>query len=156
MPHFILVDPGRHTPPSSQQPGHELASQTQAPAAQRVPAGQACVPPQRQRPPPPHESAAMGSQAMQVSPAVPHDATDAIMHAPPRQQPLGQEVALQTQAPLTQMVPAAHAALAPHRQVPVAASHALAERATQLVQATPAMPQAANAGAVHVPLVQQP
>lgn len=93
---------------------------------------------------------------MQVSPLVPQDATDGIMQAPPRQQPLGHEVALQTQAPLTQVVPAAHAALVPQRQVPDAGSHALAERATQLVQATPPMPQVAKAGVVQTPFAQHP
>jgi hypothetical protein len=93
---------------------------------------------------------------MQVSPPLPHAVTDGIMQVPPRQQPLGHELLLQTHAPLTQVVPTGQAALAPHRQVPEVASHALAERATQLVQATPPMPQVANAGVVHTPLAQQP
>jgi hypothetical protein len=99
-----------------------MASQTHAPPVQRLPAGQAAAAPHRQCPPGPHESAAVGSHAMQVSPLTPQDA----------------------------------AALVPHRHVPDAVSHTLAERATQLVQATPPMPQVANAGAVHTPLAQHP
>jgi hypothetical protein len=71
------------------------------------------------------------------------------------QQPLGHDTASQTQAPLTQCLPLAQAAPAPHWQVP-AAEQALAVTASQATQLPPADPHAAGDGVVQVPPAQQP
>ena len=60
-------------------------------------------------------------QSMQVAPAAPHAEEERRWHAPPvSQQPLGHEVASQTQRPPLHRWPALHAAPLPHSQVPAA------------------------------------
>lgn len=87
---------------------------------------------------------------------MPHRVGPGAMHVPPRQQPLGQEIALQTQDPLTQADPAAHAGPLPQRQVPDVASHPLAVRRVQPVHATPPMAQADIVGVMQAPPAQHP
>ena len=95
-------------------------------------------------------------QATQVPPAVPHAASDGVVQTPPAQHPVGQVCALQTQAPPTQALPAAHGpGLAPQRQVPVAPSQRSAPAASQAMQAAPPVAQVASAGAWQAPSVPQ-
>jgi hypothetical protein len=54
------------------------------------------------------------SQGTQALPPMPQVATEGALQTPPEQQPLGQDCALQTQAPPTQAVPAPHVGFAPH------------------------------------------
>jgi hypothetical protein len=63
-------------------------------------------------------------------------------HAPPAQQPLGQEVPSHTHAPATHRWPAAHAAPVPHRH-PIPATQLLAV-IPQFKQAAPPEPQVAS------------
>ena len=54
------------------------------------------------------------SQATQALPPIPQVSIEGVWHTPPAQQPLGQDCALQTHAPLTQTVPAPQMGFAPH------------------------------------------
>lgn len=78
------------------------------------------------------------------------------MHVPPRQHPLGQEVALQTHAPLTHAEPAPQAGPLPQRHVPEVASHPLAVSGAQAVHATPPTAQAEIVGVMQAPPAQHP
>jgi hypothetical protein len=116
--------------------------------------------------PAPHWQAPVAEQALavtvlqdtQVPPAVPHAASDGVLQTPPAQHPVGQVCELQTQAPLTQALPAAHGpGPVPQRQVPVAPSQRSARVVSQAMQAAPRVAQPLNAGAWQVPsLPQQP
>jgi hypothetical protein len=70
------------------------------------------------------------------------------------QHPVGQLAALQTQAPPTHRWPVAHAAAAPHLQVPLAQSSARFE--SQAAQVAPAAPHCWAVGVMHWLLAQQP
>ncbi len=95
------------------------------------------------------------SQAVQLAPFVPHEAVEGVTHWPAWQQPVGQEVESQTQAPPEQRWPTAHWAFPPHLQVPPL--QVSARVALQVVQATPPVPQAAVLVLVtQAPLEQQP
>lgn len=89
---------------------------------------------------PPAPQAASLSPAWQVSPA---------------QQPLGQLVPSQTQAPPRQRCPLAQGAPFPQAQLP-AAEQLSARAGSQTTQASPALPQASRAGVLHTPAAQQP
>ncbi len=96
-------------PPLQQPLGQLVPSHTHSPPTQRWPAEQAAEPPQRQLPPE-QLSALSVLQAPQLAPLVPHWVTvGGLTHAPLLQQPVGQLVASQTHAPLTQRWPVAHA-----------------------------------------------
>jgi len=58
--------------PEQQPPGHEVASQVQAPARQRWPSPQGAPLPHRHAPETAQVSALLGSQAVQAPAAVPH------------------------------------------------------------------------------------
>jgi hypothetical protein len=156
VPHLPLVVPARQLRPSQQPVGHETASQTQAPPAQRLPSGQASVAPQAQTPAAEQASARVGSQATQVPPSVPHAASAPGLHAPFAQQPPGQDWASQTQAPLTHLVPAPQAAPLPQRQAPVTGLQPSACAGSQATHAAPPRPQLPNVGAAQAPPLQQP
>jgi hypothetical protein len=140
--------------PALQHPvGQLAASHTQAPPTQRWPAEHAAPEPHAQAPF--AQRSAVALQAVQVLPAVPHDAVvTGVTHALPLQQPLGQLVALQTQAPPTHCWPAPQAAFAPQRQVPAPQPSALG--AVQEAQAAPPTPQVAATDCLHTPPLQQP
>lgn len=105
--------------------------------------------------PPLQLSAFAVSQVVQAAPVVPQAvAVGGETHVVPLQQPLGQLVALQTQAPPTQRCPTAHMALAPHRQpAPV---HASARVASQVTHAAPLVPHWVSEGVAQAPPEQQP
>ena len=54
------------------------------------------------------------SQGTHAMPPKPQLAADGALQTPPEKQPLGQDCALQTQAPPTHAVPAPHVGFAPH------------------------------------------
>lgn len=90
----------------------------------------------------------------QAPPPVPQFVADAVSHVVPLQQPVGQDAALQAQAPLTHAWPAAHLAPPPHVQLPVPSQpSALMPQPTH---APPPAPHAAAEGVVHVVPVQHP
>jgi len=156
VPHWAFLVPGRHVLPWLQQPfGQEAASQTQVPFRQRWPLEQAAVAPQVQAPAAEQASAIIGSQATQVPPALPQAAVDDVVQMPLAQQPLGQDCALHTQRPPTQTTPEPQAAVAPHRQVPVA-SQLSARLPSQAIQVPPPAAQAAGPSVLQVPPAQQP
>ena len=76
------------------------------------------------------------------------------MHSVPSQQPVGQEVPSQTQAPDTQRWPVPQTAPVPQAQAP--ATHASALAASQARQACPAGAHALVEVGVHTPAAQQP
>ncbi|MCU1277246.1 MAG: hypothetical protein JWM53_792, partial [bacterium] len=97
--------------------------------------------------PPTHESPL--AQPTQALPAVPQAAAVAVWQLPPAsQQPLGQEVASQKQAPPTQCWPPGQAALPPHLHVPPLQVSAVMPH--EPVQVPPAGPQLPG------PMVTQP
>jgi hypothetical protein len=120
----VASDWGLHVLPEQQPSGQVVESQTQllvpVPEAQRCPSAQAGLVPHRQAPPV-QLSALVALQARQVEPAVPQVASDGLLQVEPLQQPLGQAVGSQTQAPATQRWPALQVPLAPQAQVPSAA-----------------------------------
>jgi hypothetical protein len=91
-----------------------------------------------------------------VPPIVPQAVSDAGLHAPFAQQPPGQDWALQTHAPLTQVVPAPQTAPLPQRQAPVKGLQPSARARSQATQAAPPRPQLASVGATQTPPLQQP
>ncbi len=96
-----------------QQPPQEVESQTQAAEEQCSPAGQVAVPPQVQAPL--AHVRPVWVQSMQAEPPVPQVVLPETSHTPALvQQPLGHEVALQTQAPFWQTWPAWQGFPLPH------------------------------------------
>ena len=96
----------------------------------------------------------MASHETQLAPLVPQLGNAGTVHAPPAQQPAGQEAGLQTHAPAEHTRPAPHAGPAPHLHAPAVQLSAL-----PLAQATHAMPpepQAPSEGELHVSPEQQP
>jgi hypothetical protein len=117
---------------------------------------QAGVDPQRQLPVAEQVSAVKVLQATHVPPAVPQVASEAVWQVPLAQQPVGQDVALHTQVPLMQVVPAPHAGLLPHRQAPVKPSQVSAVVDEQALQLAPPVPQVVKVGAWQAPPAQHP
>jgi hypothetical protein len=96
------------------------------------------------------------AQVWQASPPAPQAASVSPgWQVLPAQQPPGQLVPSQTQAPPTQRCPLAQGAPAPQAQLP-AAEQLSARTGSQGTQATPALPQASRVGALHAPAAQQP
>jgi hypothetical protein len=127
--------------PDMQQPlGHELASHTHWPPAQRCPPAQARFGPQWHMPPGPHPSALVGSQVWQAAPAIPHVGRLRCWHTLPAQQPSGQETASHMHAPESQRWPAPQAARPPQRHSPVTLQLS-AMVLSQAWQAPPVVPQ---------------
>lgn len=154
VPHAALVSPARQLVPEQQPPGHDVPLQTQAPWTQACPASQAG--------PEPHahvpllaQLSAVAPQVLQEPPAVPQLVSVCASHTPLRQQPSGQDVALQTHVPPTHAWPCAHSLLPPQVQAP--AVHASERVASHAKHAAPAVPQVASTALVHVvPLSQHP
>ncbi len=116
-PHELTLSPLRHTPAEQHPFGQEVPSQTQVLPAQRCPGAQVAPVPQRQAPSA-EQLSDRASQARQLAPALPQVATERVEQMAPLQQPPGQDVASQTQSPPLQRWPPAHAADAPHAQLP--------------------------------------
>jgi hypothetical protein len=96
----LAGDVVRHALPAQQPFGHENASQTQTPPAQRCPAAQAGPAPHAHAPAGVHPSAIAESHATQAAPEEPQRASELDTQVAPSQHPLGQLVALHTQPPL--------------------------------------------------------
>jgi hypothetical protein len=91
-----------------QQPlGHDVPSQTQAPATQRWPVPHIGPPPHEQLPPLVQRSALLASQPTQVVAPMPQVVSEGWLQVAPEQHPLGQLVALQPlHRPAVQVCPA--------------------------------------------------
>ena len=127
----------------------------QLPAEQRRPVPQAALEPQRQLPRLEQVSALSGSQAVQLAPPVPQVAGERALQVEPWQQPSGQEVASQVQAPPTQRWPGPQALPAPQLHAP-AAEQASARLGSQAVHSSPPTPQEPREGASQAIPEQQP
>jgi hypothetical protein len=139
-----------------QQPfGQPTESQTQAPLTQCRPAPHDAPVPHLQVPPL-QLSFCVVLHVPQVAPAVPHWlVVRLVMQVLPEQQPFGQLLELQTQAPPTHAWPLPHAGFVPHMHTPFVQVLAVVE--VHVVQVTPLVPQLANVLVVlHAPLLQQP
>lgn len=153
-PHELALSPLRHAPAAQQPLGHDVLSQTQVLATQRCPGVQLAPLPHRQTPLA-EQLSERASQTTQLAPAVPQVATERVEQITPLQHPPGHDVPSQTQRPLSQRWPPAHAADEPHAQVPSAAQRfALPE--SQALQAPPLAPQLPTDGTVHTLPEQQP
>jgi hypothetical protein len=103
--------------------------------------------------PPAHPG--VGEQAVHEAPAVPH--CESVLpgrQLVPSQQPLGQVVESQRQAPLTQVWPVWHSAPAPQRHTP--SSQRSEATVSQAEQLPPPVPQRLMPFTTHTPLAQQP
>jgi len=156
VPQFVVLFV-RHEPPRQQPLGHEAALHTQDPLTHAVPAGQAALAPQRQVPDASSQLLEAGAvHEVQAAPPTPQVANAGLVQVPLAQHPRGHELALHTQAPATQLVPAPQAGPPPHRHPPAAAQLS-ARLGSQVVQAAPAVPQAMGVGmVVQVEPEQQP
>lgn len=155
-PHLPLVVPGLHRPLSQQPFGQDRASHTQVPATQWLPCAHGSVVPHWHRPVAEQLSAAIRPQARQVPPRVPQAASVGVVHTSRAQQPFGQELASQTQAPLTHRAPLPQAGLLPQRQVPEVVLQLSASAGSQLTQVAPPTPQVVDDCATQAPPAQQP
>ena len=125
--------------PAQQPCGHEVESQTQAPLTQCWPMTQAEPVPHAQAPLR-QESALPAAQAEQLPPIGPQALVETLVQTLPAQQPVVQEFALQTQAPLTHCWPGWQAGPVPQEQpLPV---QALAVTVLQATHAAPPVPHA--------------
>ena len=123
-----------------QQPlGHEVASHTQPLVVQRWPAAQAAPAPHEHAPVALHRLAVLLSQATHAAPLAPQVASAGALHTAPLQQPVGHEVASQTQAPPVQRWPLAQGGPPPQRQAPCTeqVSALLGSQAMQIAAAIP-------------------
>jgi hypothetical protein len=154
VPHLEVVFPSSQTSPE-QQPGQEVASQTHPDGVQRWPFWQAVPLPHLQAPSV-QRSARSGSQTWQAVAGSPQAARfGCFTHAEPAQQPVGQDVALQTHWPPSQRRSSWQALPAPQRHRP--SSPQESAPAPQSAQVPPAVPQdAADVGVWHSPPWQQP
>jgi hypothetical protein len=151
----VVTDAVRQAPAEQQPVGHERASQTHFPLAQRWPALHAAPAPQAQLPPAVQVSASAASQEIHATPGAPQRVSCRETQVAPSQQPVGHDVALQTQRPPLHLCPAAHAGAAPQTQAPVAAQPS-ARVASQPMQTAPPLPQVASEGGLQVAPEQQP
>lgn len=154
VPQALAVFPDRQEEPE-QQPLQETESQVQEPPAQCSPDPQDAPVPQRHRPSAEQLSVLIGLQLTHDAPSAPHAANERVSQALPLQQPLGHDVASQTQAPDTQRWPGPHARLVPHWQAPrIEQPSALVE--SQIVHCAPPVPQVLTDGALQAFARQQP
>jgi hypothetical protein len=96
----------------------------------------------------------VGSHVPQAPPAVPQVVVEAALHTFPAQQPVGHEVALQTQTPATHSDPVPHAGPVPQPHVPPVQLSATAE--LHVVQPPPPVPHAVGRATLHTLPAQQP
>lgn len=156
VPQAVSVDPGRHALPWQHPLGQLVPSQMQLPPTQRCPAPQAGFVPHRHAPLA-QVSATLALHAVQAAPPLPHWFVlwPVVMHAPPAvQQPVGQLLASQTQAPPTQRCPGWHAGPVPQAHAPE--TQPLLRVPSQATQLAPPVPHWLDEGVVHTPAAQQP
>ena len=151
----VVIEAGRQTPAAQQPAGQDRASQTQLPLAQRWPATHAAPEPHAQLPPGVQVSASAGSQEIHAAPGAPQRVSCRETQVAPSQQPVGQEVALQTHLPALHLWPAPQAGAVPQTQAPVAEQPS-AWVASQPTQTVPPLPHAASERGLQVAPEQQP
>lgn len=152
----LVTDAALQTPLAQQPLGQDCALQIQAPPMQTVPLPQGGPLPQVQAPATGSQPSLVAAlQATQPRPPTPHAVATGTWQTLPAQQPPGHDCALQTQAPPTQVVPAAQPGPAPHRHSP-AAEQVSARAGSQVTQAAPPVPQAAVDGVAQEEPEQQP
>lgn len=150
-----VVDGPEHAPPEQHPDGHDVESQTHVPPEQCVPVMH-CVDVPHLHVPPVHMSASFGSHGTHVPALGPHSITDGdSTHTLLPQQPIGHDVALQTQAPLTHSSPLPQGApVVPQVHTPL---EQVSEWLSQLTHPPPAGPHAVIEGVVvHVAPEQHP
>lgn len=156
LPQLVLLVPATQVVPEQQPPGHEMPSQTHAPDTHRCPLPQGTPVPHWQAPVAPQRSALTEEHVVQLPPTGPQLVSDSgVRHTPAAQQPFGHDKESQTQAPETQRWPLAHAAPAPHAQVP-AVVQLSAVPVLHKEHAAPFAPQRKSDRDVHVIPSQQP
>lgn len=101
-------------------------------------------------------SAVVRSHATHVPPPTPQVASEFGVQTPVAQQPVGQLVALQVQAPAMHTEPLPQDTLPPHVQAPLVGSQPSLIVALQGTHAWPPTPQVATAGVRQTPLAQHP
>ncbi len=144
----------RHSVPSQQPDGHEVASHTQMPLTQRWPGPHGGPSPHWQAPPW-HRSAALELQLWHEAPPAPQSLGDGVTHAFCLQQPEGHDNASQTHAPPLHRWPEAHALPEPHRHVP-SGPQPSALAPSQAMHAPPRVPQLCALLGRHTPPEQHP
>jgi hypothetical protein len=161
VPHADVVLPATHVPLAQQPPLQrlvELHAEVQVPLLHAMSAGQSLAALQPQTPLDRHTwPAPLVAQLTQAAPPVPQVVVPEGWQLPLlSQQPLGQLVALHTQAPFTQARPLGQAALVvPQTQMPLLQ---VSPAGAQVRQATPLVPQANGSlvPATQVVPLQQP
>jgi len=152
-PQAAAWSPGWQTSPAQHPVGQLAALQTHEPPTHCWPAPQAAFAPHLQLPPA-QLSAVVVLQALQVAPAFPHCSAVGLVHWPLLQQPLGQLVGSQMQAPPLHTWPGAQAGPAPQVQAPAVQ---VSEAPTRHeAQTAPPIPHLASLGTWQVPSKQHP
>jgi hypothetical protein len=152
-PHAVGTVPSSQVVPL-QQPAHDRPSHTHVPPAHRWPIAHSAPGPQRHIPEE-HESARLGSHAVQVPPGEPQLAKEIVAQASPAQQPLAHAVASQVHPPAEHRCPGAHAGAIPHWQAPDE-EHAFASIGSQATQLEPPIPHWSRERGWQVKPSQQP
>ena len=158
VPQAMAVAPGRQVEPAQHPIGQVVASQTQAPPAQRCPPAQAGPGPQAQVPEDAQLSATVGLHIAHEAPTGPQAETERTTQVAPTQQPFGQLIGLQpaaTQVPPEQMEPGAQAGFGPQAQPPIGLQWSAAV-GSHAAHAAPAGAQAVTERTTHVAPAQQP
>jgi hypothetical protein len=153
-PHAEIVGGIVHVVPEQQPTEQDVELQTHLPPEHCWPAAHAAPMPHAHAPEDEQLSAFVVSHEAHAAPPVPQLGNASALHTAPEQQPVAQDVELQTQAPAEHTWPAPHAADAPHLQVPAVQLSAVP--AAHAMHAPPAVPHAPSEGVLHVSPEQQP
>ena len=154
LPHAATLSPDSQTPDAQHPVGHDPPSHTHVPLRQRCPAAQAAPVPQLQTPAAEQLSVVSASHGLQVAPGTLQAEREVGVHVAPSQQPSGQDVTSQVQAPAEQCCPGPQGAPLPQWQAPALqlsdwiASHGKHE--------APPVPHWAAEGVLQVEPVQHP
>ena len=153
IPH-VENDEVSQVTPEQQPAGQDVASQTHAPRLQRWPGSHAGPPPHVHAPLRSEHPSPYVPQLEHDPPSLPHWTELGVSHVLPEQQPLGQELASQTQLPASHSCPDPHAAPLPHVQAP--AGEQPSAFAPHALHAPPFAPHAIAEGLTHIEPEQQP
>ena len=155
IPQKLFDVPGWQTPPLQQPVGQLLALQTHAPPTHWVPEGHGPPVEPHTHIPFTQLSAWLGLQLTHAAPPVPQAVAPVVVtHTLPLQQPVGQLLALQTQAPMRHWVPEGHGPpVEPHTHFPFTQ---LSAPAPQFTQMAPPVPQVLTVAGWQTPPLQQP
>lgn len=155
LPHAIGFSVVRQMSFVQQPLGQEVESQMHVPPRQCCCGMQAEWEPQLQNPAAEQLSVRSGSQTSQVTPSIPHAPTEEGLQTPLLQQPSGQLMPSQTQAPARHSWCSAQAGSVPHWQLP-SAEQLSARLTSQLTQVPPLTPQVKGLRCKQLPSWQQP